>query len=368
MEHDLVERHLRNSDEEREHEQAPRCVPSGVTRDVLVSLGLDELPDASILVFDLDFRYQLVRGGAVRANGMAPESFEGMLAEDALPDRRWSIYRPLYAGALAGRLTVAEVTSPDGLRHYQIRTGPVRDSGGRIIGGVSMATDVTELRATQMALSASERAMRLTFESAPIGMARVDLDRKFVAANESLCRMLRRPLGWLVGRSIADVLHPQDDALDLQVRAEVQAGEREAATSEKRMVRPDGEILWVLHSVALLRDQSGAPLQYLSQFVDITAAHRAREELRFRATHDHLTKLANREEFRERARTMLAGATAHGSPAVLYVDLDDFKAINDSLGHEAGDRVLVTVAQRLVGHVRNHDLVSGSAGTSSSCS
>ena len=122
-------------------------------RDVglLVALGIDEIPGAAVLVFDRDLRYVLVRGGAVRDNAARAEDLEGRRAPEALPPARWAYLRPLYEEALRGGTTSAEVDSPDGLRHYLIGTAPLRSKSGEVLGGVSVASDVTELRGAQHA-------------------------------------------------------------------------------------------------------------------------------------------------------------------------------------------------------------------------
>ena len=110
----------------------------------LVGLALDELPDSSVMVFDTDLRFVLCRGGALAVNDVVPEQLEGLLAADALAPARWAFYQPMYAAALRGEASSLEVDSPDGARRYAIRVGPLADGSGRILGGVALATDVTD--------------------------------------------------------------------------------------------------------------------------------------------------------------------------------------------------------------------------------
>lgn len=326
--------------------------------DPLIALGIDELPETTLLIFDREFRYRLVRGAAVRDNGMLPGKLEAEFCWDALPPDRWALYRPAYEAALRGQATTMELASPDEQRRYVVRTKPIT-LGGEVIGGVSVATEITELRRTQLTLAASERTLRLTFESAPVGMAMLSLSRQFLRVNRALCQMLGRTPEWFLEHRLTDVIDPDFDALDLAARAGLLTGASDTHQSEKRLVRADGEGIWVLHSVGLLRDAEGASVHYISQFVDITETRLARERLRHAATHDHLTGVLDRGGFWERADRVLGhAARGNGRLAVLFLDLDRFKEINDRHGHGAGDHVLRQVAERITARLRTDDLVS----------
>ena len=201
----------------------------------LVSLALNELPDAAILVFDTDMRVVLCRGAAITDNRMNPADFEGRLAAEALAPDRWELYRPLYEAALRGEPSEREVPSPDGTRVYLIRVEPVVDDAGVIMGGMLVATEITALREAQRQALASERRFALAMKVAPIGMAVVSLERVFVEVNRSLCQMLGAQPRDLIGESLTRIIHPDDEAADLQLRAAVLAGESEGITSEKRL-------------------------------------------------------------------------------------------------------------------------------------
>ena len=128
---------------------------------------------------------------------------------------------------------------------------------------------------------------------------------------------------------------------------------------EKRYLHPDGHEVWVSVSVSCVRDEQGAPLYLIGQVEDVTERRRLRESLAYAAIHDPLTGLPNRELFMDRLEVALRRATrARHDAAVIFLDLDRFKLINDSLGHEVGDQVLVAVADRLSTAMRASDTLA----------
>ena len=330
--------------------------PSGA----LIALGIDAMPGAAVIVFDRDLCYRLFRGQAVADNTVRTAEAEGHLASEVLSPERWAELEPIYRAALAGQETMTHVESEDGQRAYLVRTAGLRDpADGQVIGGASVVTDVTTLRATQRALAASERRSRLTFESAPIGMALEDLDGCFLEVNPALCEMLGAPADWLLGRGLRDLLDPGDVAADRQVREAMESGELESASGERLLRRPDGEVAWTLHSIGLLTDERGAATRYVSHYLDITESRSVRERVMHLATHDGLTRLLNRSGFVAAVAPILGHrARAGAGLALLFLDLDDFKAVNDSLGHSGGDLVLAEVGARLRASVRAEDLVA----------
>ncbi|HEY8718274.1 PAS domain S-box protein [Pengzhenrongella sp.] len=240
-----------------------------------------------------------------------------------------------------------------------VQARPFTDSTGSVAGRIASARVVQAEHEALELLARSERRFRLAMESAPGGMALVDLDRRFVEVNPALCRMLGRDQQWFLARGLSDVLTTADDALDVLLHAEALADGHSSATGEIALVCADGTSRWVQHSVGVLRGDDAAPRSFVSQFVDITGSRMAREELHFQATHDALTLLANRRELLTRADAILAAEPRTGTRlAVLFLDLDGFKPINDAHGHATGDRVLVAVATRIAAQVRGGDVVA----------
>jgi diguanylate cyclase (GGDEF)-like protein/PAS domain S-box-containing protein len=171
--------------------------------------------------------------------------------------------------------------------------------------------------------------------------------------------MLGRPGDWLTGHRIDDILHPDDHAIDQVLRREVQAGMQRSGVKECRLLRADGTVVWVEHAVGLVRDEAGAPVAYVSQFVDISEARESRRELEFLAGHDPLTRLSNRRSLVERMGTALEQLPRTGTRiGVVFLDLDGLKTVNDTYGHAAGDELIVQVAERIRRSVRSDDIVA----------
>ena len=230
------------------------------------------------------------------------------------------------------------------------------------------ASDARAERAlrTMQVLATSEDVFETFFDQARIGLALADLSACYVRANRTYAELLGRPPEDLIGVPFAHVLHPDDRLGDADGVARLLRGEELSLQSEQRYVAPDGRTLWVLHGVTVVPDAQGRPAWFAVSAQDITERRRAEEELRAltaslteRAVRDPLTGLANRALLEERLRAVLARDVRTGaSTALLFLDLDGFKAVNDAHGHATGDLVLTTVASRLLAAVRPSDTVS----------
>jgi diguanylate cyclase (GGDEF)-like protein/PAS domain S-box-containing protein len=186
------------------------------------------------------------------------------------------------------------------------------------------------------------------FDAMPIGMALFNTDGEYVRVNGALCALLGRTQEDLIGMRDLELTHPDDRQSDVDAAWRVLNGELSSWQCEKRFVRPDGTVVWTLASLTFLRDEHGRPLCWVGQFQDVT-------ELRRMASRDPLTDALNRRAFdAELARCAASGVHA----ALLLLDLDGFKEINDAHGHHAGDELLRQTADIIRGRLRRDDVLA----------
>jgi diguanylate cyclase (GGDEF)-like protein/PAS domain S-box-containing protein len=234
------------------------------------------------------------------------------------------------------------------VREAEFGIAHVRSVEGTEVALAETTAAITSLRATEQARAEAEERYRLAFEENMAPMLSADLDNLILSANDAFCEMIGRTEEELIDRDTDWFTYPEDINIASEAHQRIISGESEQERYVKRFMRKDGRVIYVECSKTPARDASGVTINFVTSLRDITEERTLTEQLSHQALHDPLTGLANRALFEDRlaqahARILRQG----GQGAVLLLDLDDFKEVNDSHGHLMGDRLLVAVARRL---------------------
>ena len=242
----------------------------------------------------------------------------------------------------------------------RVRAFPVRDVMGKVNRFVGIAEDITKRREAEEALRKSEEQFRLTFELAPIGMAISTLKGKFTRVNQALCEALLYSEAELLELSFAEISHPDDWEMHHNLEQMLITSDESVFQIEKRFIAKDGQIVDTLLKVLVVCDARGKPLHFNNQIVDITERKSMEQQLIHDALHDALTGLPNRALFMNRLEQQLKKSQSQNGYlfAVLFLDLDRFKVVNDSVGHLIGDKLLIEIARRLEKSISPTDTVA----------
>ena len=319
------------------------------------------LSAAGMALLDLDGRHLRVNAAYAGLLGLTEEELRSrpiaaLVHPDDLPDVDEVAARTA-AGAPAAEPREVRFLHRDGHSIWVLRSvALLPGSGGEPGGLVTQVQDITEKKAAESALSASEKSYRLLFERNLAGVYRIRLDGTILGCNEAFARILGWERGELIGRNIQGLLLDGTFRQGLLPRLERTGS---LSNVEARLRHRDGSSIWVLENLTKTDDREGGAPFVEGIIVDITSRKRAEERLLHDALHDSLTGLANRALFMDRLDHVIRKARRQGFLfAVLFLDLDRFKVVNDSLGHLTGDQLLVAVAGRIVSAIRTEDTVA----------
>ena len=328
---------------------------------------LDDLPDA-VMALDHLGVIESANQRAAKLTGRTIDELVGRAFLEMVGDddrdvvtERWHFDEPVRGTGVddgtgpIGDHVLLELVDVDGEPHLVEaslhRPVPGDDRGGG--GLVVLLRDVTDRKRSTVELEQARRRFQQAFHSAPTGMALVRLDdSRIVDANVALADMLDRPLGSLIGTGIREITHPEDLRAAATQRARLELGIADTYLLDQRYLRSDGEYVWARTRVSVTEDD-GVALA-ITHIEDVSEQRLAAERLTYAATHDGLTELPNRAALVDRLDALLDGARV-GAVSVLFIDLDNFKVVNDSLGHGVGDELLRVTAGRLRDVMRDSD-------------
>lgn len=227
------------------------------------------------------------------------------------------------------------------------------------LGVLGLYQDITKRNQTETALRESEAQLRNFFESAVIGMVIADLNGKFIRVNHALCDMLGYSKDELLEKSFEKITHPDDREAD-ETNIQLLTNESiDHYQTEKRLIHKDGRFIWASSNLSLMRGLDRQPDFIIGQVINITERKQAETQLHHLATRDILTGLPNRFLFADRLnRALMRAQRSQDKVAVLFLDFDGFKQVNDTFGHHKGDGVLRQMAGRLSSCARSSDTLA----------
>ncbi len=219
--------------------------------------------------------------------------------------------------------------------------------------------DVTKMRAAERALRAAEERFRHAFEDAPIGIALLTLDGRLEQVNAALATLYGSTRLELEGTPLSGLLHPADIELAAEHLRALASGADERAAVELRIMSAVGSPVDVIMHASALRYGNAGPTRLLCQVQDITERKRFESELQYMADHDPRTGLLNRRKFEAELHRHVTHVKRYGpAGALLVLDLDHFKIVNDTLGHNAGDELIISIASVLRQRLRESDVLA----------
>jgi diguanylate cyclase (GGDEF)-like protein/PAS domain S-box-containing protein len=324
--------------------------------------GLIESSWDEIIVLDEHARLTFANRQTERVIGWEPEDLVGRNALDLIHpddlDTALASMGRVLSGDQGGRIIPLRLQHRDGHWVHVEIVGNNLMHEPAINGIVANVRDTTERRMIAEKLRETESLFEEVFRHGPIGLMLVTQSRSIFRVNPAICDILGYTADELCGRTITDITHPDDRVQTIEQHTAIHSGTADSYRYEKRYIRKDGTTVWCRVNVNVVRDADGTAAYSVGHIEDITESRRIAEQLEREARHDALTDLPSRRFLLERLERALDESRrgGHGQVAALFIDLDHFKQVNDSLGHAAGDELLASVARAIQGSLRGSDV------------
>jgi diguanylate cyclase (GGDEF)-like protein/PAS domain S-box-containing protein len=327
---------------------------------------IDSIPTPMCYV-DAETRYRYVNDAFLAYIGRSAEDIVGRLVRDVLGDDRFHNLQPHLDRVRAGETLSVErlVRYADGKSRWMtVRLTP-RIVDGQYLGYYATTSDIHDQKTVEEELRRANTILSAHFDNTPLAVIEWDTELRIVrwsGHSEAIFgwkadEALGRPLGgWRL------VYEEDEAAVGRMIRALVEGPERHA-TLLHRNYRKDGSVIWVEWHNSALRDELGRVISILSLAQDVSSRIQAEERLQYMATHDGLTGLPNSVLLNDRLDAAISRARrSHGRVGVMFLDLDHFKDVNDSLGHRVGDALLKELARRIRAALRQSDVLARISG------
>jgi diguanylate cyclase (GGDEF)-like protein/PAS domain S-box-containing protein len=323
----------------------------------------DNVP-ALVAYIDAEERYRF--NNRMYSDWLGPQyaDISGRTVREVWGDARYALIRPNLERAFRGEGVSHEYTlpGPTGERHLLASYVPHTDAAGTVQGYFVLASDVTQLAAARAELRAARERLEEALDGSSVALWDADLRTGRVYLSEAWAAIVGQPAGETIASlgELAAMLHPDDREMTARVSVEALKGLRPIYAAEHRVRSASGEWKWIISRGRVTdRDSSGRALRMIGTNLDITDRKRIEEALQSVAQTDPLTGLANRMLLLDHVRLAIARSARSGTKiALLYLDIDRFKQVNDSLGHAVGDALLKGFALRLRACVRTSDTVA----------
>lgn len=311
---------------------------------------------------DTHGRYLLVNRNYAAQHGEAVESVSGSHTSDIYPAEAAKAIRAHEMAVLDWGKAIE--------REYRIKRNgsertqlvvkfPIRDAEGDIAGIGGIGTDITERKRAEAALALSEERFQGLYDNSPDMYFTVAEDATITSVNQFGADYLGYSKESLIGEPFWILIHAEDLSFVQEQIGSAFSDKSGESELEFRMARRDQTVLWIQERIRLLPKTSSAPAELRIVCRDVTEAHNLSQELSYQASHDSLTGLVNRRELENRLARVLETARAESSQhALCYLDLDQFKVINDTCGHVAGDELLRQLSEVLRTKVRRRDTLA----------
>ncbi|MFT5588556.1 MAG: diguanylate cyclase (GGDEF)-like protein/PAS domain S-box-containing protein [Bradyrhizobium sp.] len=292
---------------------------------------------------------------------LAPEKVLGLTVRNVTGEAGYGAIAGYINRVLAGeRVRFEQHADQPGGRYFLHDYLPDVDANGTVIGFYSMVLDITERKLAELHQHASETLLRNVTDSLPALVSYIDHDERYQFNNLPHEQWFDRPLAQITGRRVADLLTPDEYARHKQYYDQAREGKVARFEFEARQ---NGSQRYYQAAYLPQFDEQHQLSGVCGMINDITTLKLVENQLRVLARHDSLTGLPNRNQFDEKLAEAMARSRRSGhAMALMFLDIDHFKAINDTLGHHSGDEVLCEFARRLLHSVRQTDTVSRLAG------